>query len=266
MTTPSADPDQPSPIARAAADRVAVIVAAAEQEAATIVRDGEARAAAALEAVRRRAEATERELRAREERLRSDRAELREALDRVTRALGKLAVHGERLERVRRSLPDDGPDGEGTVDVDLTSGIDVDPAPGVPRDRVRDRSGGAARAAPDEGAGATRDERTRAAPDDPRRATPDERTQDRPHISWTTAHPDERGDVAAPTPDGRPIEAATPTRHGRPTDVGEARVVALGMAADGRPRAEVAEHLRVELGLSDPRRVLDYVFGTAGGA
>jgi hypothetical protein len=43
--------------------------------------------------------------------------------------------------------------------------------------------------------------------------------------------------------------------------IDSARLIALSMAAGGRSRAEVEEHLRSELGISDYGPLIDYVFG-----
>lgn len=44
-----------------------------------------------------------------------------------------------------------------------------------------------------------------------------------------------------------------------------ARLVALDMVLDGRPRAEVAERLREEFGLADSESLLDDVYGRVEG-
>ncbi len=80
----------------------------------------------------------------------------------------------------------------------------------------------------------------------------------------------------APDPEPEPTASVQPSDHDLPiigsSDHGDvppasveqldsARLVALSMAASGRSREDVEEHLRNELGISDYGPLIDYVFG-----
>jgi hypothetical protein len=70
----------------------------------------------------------------------------------------------------------------------------------------------------------------------------------------------EHAEPAAPEP--------APTQNGAPEIPvpSAARLVAIEMAVGGASRAEVEQHLRRELGVSEPEPLLDDVFGVASGA
>jgi hypothetical protein len=67
---------------------------------------------------------------------------------------------------------------------------------------------------------------------------------------------------AKPPMDAAPAEAAG-SSVGAP-DLDAARIVALNMALDGKPRDEVAGYLRDELGVTDSDALLDDVYARVG--
>lgn len=74
------------------------------------------------------------------------------------------------------------------------------------------------------------------------------------------------GDPADPTagdatPDDRSADAPDPGRVDSPDKIDSARLVALSMAAEGRPRDDVEAYIRDELQIVDHASLIDYVFG-----
>ena len=71
---------------------------------------------------------------------------------------------------------------------------------------------------------------------------------------------------AAAAREPEPVEPASEPERGRPPSVPEgARLLALKMALDGRPREETAGYLRENFELDDPEALLDEVYARAGG-
>lgn len=95
-----------------------------------------------------------------------------------------------------------------------------------------------------------------------------------PEPTWTrTPHPEPEPVSAAATATSVAAEpAATTPRAAAPADSeaapvpSAARLVAIEMAVGGSSRAEVEEHLRAQLAVTDPHPLLDDVFGAASHA
>ena len=86
----------------------------------------------------------------------------------------------------------------------------------------------------------------------------------------TGAHPEATGPARhAAGPEHAEAQPAPASPNGSDTETpvpSAARLVAIEMAVGGSSRAEVEQHLRDELGVSDPEPLLDDVFGVASTA
>ncbi len=94
-----------------------------------------------------------------------------------------------------------------------------------------------------------------------------------PYDPVETYEPDPTAPPSFPgpgTPPAGPAPAAAPTPpygYGNPAapdasqGVDDARLVAIQMAASGRTRGQVREHLHNQMGLGDTRPILDEIFG-----